>query len=404
VLFTVVIPTWNRPELALTALKSVLRQDLDDFNVVLSDNSNPESAERMQKAANALRDPRVRYVRLPEKVGMGEHWEFATSHADGDYVGVLTDRMAFKRDALSRLAAEIERLKPDVISYSSSALMERTPPFRLQRPPFSGRLETYESALALRLFSLSIPPWGVPTMLNSFVSKGLLAEMRAAYADVFSGAAPDCSFCMHTLDSVERFHYLDVPLMIAHGAMASNGNAVATGRANEASKHFVATIMSKGGLRFAPIPDVIVNHNVIVNEYCRVQAVQRSGRFTELTLARYCDRLDLELAAQGKDVESRERRRVDEFRRQHGLVHKSQPQMRSQLGRAVRSAPAKRLAQIASDWFGVNPANRPVGSFAGLEEALEYDEANPPQPNSRDSGFLRALDRIEAEAAGVRIS
>jgi glycosyltransferase involved in cell wall biosynthesis len=403
VFFTVVIPTRNRPELGLIALKSALRQDFDDFEVVVSDNSSPEAADRLRAMVAAIADPRVRYVRPPEELAMGEHWEFAVAQARGEFVGVLTDRMAFKKDALARLALEIKTHRPQVISYSSSALMRDAPPFKLQRPAFSGRLETYESAVALKLFSLSILPWGIPAMLNTFVSRALLDEMRSVYPDIYAGAAPDLSFCMHTLDHVARFHYLDVPVMIAHGGGVSNGRAVALGRANEASSDFAATIQSRGGLMFAPIPDVLANHNVIINEYCRVKAVQRSGRFLELDLRRYCDRLDLELEAQGKRPDSADRLRVEAFRKEHGLA-KGTPPVASRLKRAVRSAPAKRIALAASDLLGVNPTNRPIGSFSGIEDALAFDEAHPPQPNSRDSGFLRALDRVEAEAAGIKIA
>ena len=207
---------------------------------------------------------------------------------------------------------------------------------------------------------------------------------------------------MHTLDSVEQYHYLDVPLMIAYGIKWSNGHAVGTGRANVASREFVGNLMSKGGLTFAPIPDVMANHNVIINEYCRLKAVQRSGRFVDLDLARYCYRLDLELAEQGKDLQHPDRRRVEAFRLQHGLPRIA-PSITAQLGLAVRSGPAKRIAQTASDRLGVNPTNRPIGRFGSVLEALSYEEDHPPRPNSSASGFLRGSDRAEAKAAGVTV-
>ena len=401
-LFTIVIPTRNRPELAEFALRSSLRQDFDDFDVLLSDNSSPEHADRVRQIVDSIGDRRVRYIRPPSEMSMGEHWEWAIPQADGDYIGVLTDRMAFKKDGLSRLAAEIRSHTIDVITYTSSGVREAAAPFRLQRPPFTGRLEVIESRLATRLLALSIPPWGVPTMVNNFVSRTLLHQMLSVYADVFTGAAPDQSFCMHTLDSVEQYHYLDVPLMIAYGIKWSNGHAVGTGRANVASREFVGNLMSKGGLTFAPIPDVMANHNVIINEYCRLKAVQRSGRFVDLDLARYCYRLDLELAEQGKDLQHPDRRRVEAFRLQHGLPRIA-PSITAQLGLAVRSGPAKRIAQTASDRLGVNPTNRPIGRFGSVLEALSYEEDHPPRPNSSASGFLRGSDRAEAKAAGVTV-
>src|SRR5712691_2899674 len=174
------------------ALKSALRQDFDDFNVLLSDNSSPQHSNQVRQIVESLGDPRVRYIRPPSEMNMGDHWEFAIPQADGDYIGVLTDRMIFRKDALSLLASAMNRSQGlSVITFTSSGVREAAPPFRLQRPPFNGRLEVIDSGLATQLLALSIPPWGVPTMVNNFVSRDLLHEMLAAYADVFAGAAPD---------------------------------------------------------------------------------------------------------------------------------------------------------------------------------------------------------------------
>ena len=43
--FTVVIPTRNRPNLVLTAVQSVLEQDCRDFELIVSDNSDPDRTE-----------------------------------------------------------------------------------------------------------------------------------------------------------------------------------------------------------------------------------------------------------------------------------------------------------------------------------------------------------------------
>jgi glycosyltransferase involved in cell wall biosynthesis len=96
-LFSIVIPTRNRPELAAIAIKSVLRQDFQDFEVVVSDNSSPEDEPELEKVVAKTADSRVRYVRPPAELTMGEHWEFALGHARGEYVGYLTDRMVFTR-------------------------------------------------------------------------------------------------------------------------------------------------------------------------------------------------------------------------------------------------------------------------------------------------------------------
>ena len=131
--FTIVIPTRNRPDLAAIAIKSVVRQDFDDFEIVVSDNSSPPQADALKDAVRELRDNRVWYVRPPGELDMGDHWEFALQHARGEYVGYLTDRMAFRKDALSRLQEQITATGAPVISYSSTGILELESPYRLQR-------------------------------------------------------------------------------------------------------------------------------------------------------------------------------------------------------------------------------------------------------------------------------
>lgn len=382
--------------MAAIAIRSALRQDFTDLEVVVSDNSGPELAAKLEATVRELADPRVRYVRPPGELAMGEHWDFALGEARGDYVGFLTDRMAFKRNALTLLRSEIKTYRANVISYSSSGILEVAPPYRLQRPPFTGRTETYESAWVVTLLSQSVAPWGAPCMLNSFASRELLAEMRTVYGAIMASVAPDLAFCMHVLDQVDRFSYLDAPLMISHGHASSNGAGFGTGRLNESARDFAAMLQRQGGLPFAPIPEIINNHNIRAHEYGRMRAAQRSGRFVELDLSAYCHELAAELDLQGERAQPEDWRRLDEYMQAHGISRTKTVPHQSRLKQAAHP-----VLQAANDWLGINPLNRAVGKFASVDDALAYDEAHPAAANSRSSGFLRSRDRAKLVAAGI---
>ncbi len=396
VLFSIVIPTRNRPEMAAIAIRSALRQDFEDLEVVVSDNSTSNLADKLEATVVELVDDRVRYVRPPTELKMGEHWDFALHEARGEYVGYLTDRMAFKRNALTQLSQEIATDKPYVISYSSSGILEVAPPYRLQRPPFTGHTESYESSWVVRLLSQSVAPWGAPCMLNSFASRALLIQMESAYGAVMASVAPDLAFCMHVLDHVEHFSYLDLPLMVSHGHASSNGAGFGTGRLNESARDFAAMIQRQGGLPYAPIPEIINNHNIRTHEYCRMRASQRSGRFLELDLSAYCHEMAAELTLQGERVQSDDWRRLDAFMQAHGITRNKVVPHQSLLKQAAHP-----ILQAANDWLGINPLNRAVGKFASVDDALAYDETHPAHPNSRLSGFLRARERAKLAAAGI---
>jgi glycosyltransferase involved in cell wall biosynthesis len=100
-LFSVVIPTYNRAELVQGAVRSVLAQTFEDFEVLVSDNC---SVDDTRAVVESFDDPRVRYVRTPSHGVIGQSWEFARSHARGTLVMMLSDDDALVRNALERFA------------------------------------------------------------------------------------------------------------------------------------------------------------------------------------------------------------------------------------------------------------------------------------------------------------
>lgn len=104
--FSIVIPTFNRSDLFPYAVKSILRQTFQDFEIIVSDNcSEDDTAE----VAKQFADPRVRYVRTPRHFVIADAWEFARRHATGRLIMMLSDDDALLRGALERFHGESER-------------------------------------------------------------------------------------------------------------------------------------------------------------------------------------------------------------------------------------------------------------------------------------------------------
>jgi hypothetical protein len=92
--FTIVIPTMNRPQLLKSAIKSVLLQTFDDYELIVSDNSNEKRCfkQNEETIAEWHADHRFKYIKPMKWMNMPDHWEFATNQASGNYVVILTDR------------------------------------------------------------------------------------------------------------------------------------------------------------------------------------------------------------------------------------------------------------------------------------------------------------------------
>ena len=134
--FTVIIPTRNRPEDLHTALASVFRQSIDDFDVVVIDDGS--DAPHQDVIASQVRcfGERVSLLRLPQVPrGHGPAYarNYGVAHATGDYVCFLDDDDVWTDpDFLARVAdVAIRAPRPldlhltDQVAYRAGERLER---------------------------------------------------------------------------------------------------------------------------------------------------------------------------------------------------------------------------------------------------------------------------------------
>jgi glycosyltransferase involved in cell wall biosynthesis len=88
------LPVFNGENFLEAAIRSVLAQTLDDFELIVCDNA---STDRTAEIGNdyAARDSRIRYFRNPRNLGAAPNYNLAFSHARGRYFRWLAhdDRM-----------------------------------------------------------------------------------------------------------------------------------------------------------------------------------------------------------------------------------------------------------------------------------------------------------------------
>ncbi len=138
-LFSIVIPTFNRSSLFPLAVRSLLAQTFEDFEVIVSDNSSDDDTPAVVRQ---FKDPRVKYARTPKHFVIADSWEFARRQATGRLVIALSDDDALVDTALERFAAEASRHDADFLF--SAVARYRSPSFpgseknTVECPPFTG--------------------------------------------------------------------------------------------------------------------------------------------------------------------------------------------------------------------------------------------------------------------------
>ena len=83
-LITIGIPVYNGEKTLVEALDSILRQTIDDFEVIISDNASTDGTAEICRR-HAMNDPRIRYIRHEFNMGAYSNFKFTLDQARGKY-------------------------------------------------------------------------------------------------------------------------------------------------------------------------------------------------------------------------------------------------------------------------------------------------------------------------------
>tara|TARA_R110002110_G_scaffold376568_2_gene586607 strand:- start:115981 stop:117153 length:1173 start_codon:yes stop_codon:yes gene_type:complete len=160
---SILIATYRRCGLLQRAIDSVLKQDFDDFELVIVDDCSPDATPEIVEA-NAALDSRIRYIRLPENVGskLGDREifrRFVAEWAQGEFfIYLCDDDYWVPRDLLSRSVA-VMREHPSVVQVMGAQVQIYPDP--IQKIPVMPEYWHYE--------------W-VPGINNALLMKGIFPE------------------------------------------------------------------------------------------------------------------------------------------------------------------------------------------------------------------------------------
>lgn len=381
---SIVIPTRNRPELLRNAVESVLDQGVSDLEVIVSDNSEDIYAEQNKLVLASYLDSEINYVRPPSTLAMVSHWEWAINHASGSYVGILTDRMVFKKGAIRRICEILRTLQPNLLTYGHDSLFGEQPPFQYMQRKCSGALRTLTRESVVEdcqrgSVSRLWPLW--PRMMNSVCETTVLADLRKNYGSVFTGVAPDYSFCFRAMDWLGECQTLDMSLLITTAEYASNGKHFTETSVSDAKRDFVSlaeagvspevkTVLVHSTIPWtAPVP-----YNIELLEYQIARKYQVSGMLGPIDIASFYRASFLTLLAwrvHGREVTAG-MQALEALRSRHQLT---KPTITNQARTVGKQGLARHLAR-----FGLLRKSRMLRGFSTINDVREYDIDPAPNP------------------------
>lgn len=214
-----IIVTTTRPRLLPFSMRTALAQTFRDYEIVVSDNSK----DGCRDLVTSIAGDRVRYVRPEKPLGVVDHWEFAYSHAQGDWHLQLCDDDALAPNTLAILDRNIredDELDAICWSYGSYRGAEHwDTPGRLRISEFSGRATDYEpDDLLAKMFDDGTGLFHskpiVPFFPRSACRKTVLDQVRQRQGILFQKLCPMTSGAAAVLAVARKSRHIDVPLTI----------------------------------------------------------------------------------------------------------------------------------------------------------------------------------------------
>lgn len=114
---TVCLPTFNKARYLPAAIGSVLAQDFRNYELLIADDA---SIDQTSESVLEFQDPRIKYVRNPQNIGLVRNWNHSLEMARGDYAIIFHDDDVML-PGLLRAEVEVFESNPEVVLVHAAA-------------------------------------------------------------------------------------------------------------------------------------------------------------------------------------------------------------------------------------------------------------------------------------------
>jgi hypothetical protein len=220
-LFTIIVPTVNRPETLVHTLRTLVDLGGDDYEIVVTDDAgHPENRSVVESFG---RPDLIRYIRHETRQGMRGNYEFSVGVAQGQYVTILGDddgfvvnALVYAREALAASRAEVLFWWPHMYWWPTALIEHKRWMLYVMRPaknvrtvdPFSYVEALYQPGVHHWLFER------LPSIYNGFVSRTLLQRLKERTGSYFLDEVPDVYSGIANGVMAESAAFIEWPLSI----------------------------------------------------------------------------------------------------------------------------------------------------------------------------------------------
>jgi Glycosyl transferase family 2 len=236
--FTVIIPTCARSDTLKWALKSCVNQDYENLEIIVSDNFSQDQTAEVVKA---YQDPRIKYINPGRRLGMSSHWEFALSHASGDYVNFIGDDDAMLPRAFDRLNEIINNLNCQALCWIKDDFVyfwPRTKNANLLSVSLWGKpdiVEINSQTVLDRVQAFQAGYNTLPMIYSGVISRSVIEKIKSYTGTFFTATTPDIYSGTIVASELASFHRSGTPYSMTGCSSHSTGASVLGGEKSDPS-------------------------------------------------------------------------------------------------------------------------------------------------------------------------
>ena len=245
-LFNVIIPTRERADTLIHTLRTVVSQDYENLNIIVSDNY---SQDNTKEVVTSFVDKRIKYINTGRRLSMAHNWEFALDHIEDGFVFFLGDDDGLLPDAVKKANQLLTENSADALAWKKARYM--WPNFINQNiqnvfwMSLRQGIEVRNSKQMLdKICNLYSDLDGqtyqlLPGLYNSFVSISAINKARSRAGNFFCSQCPDVYSAIALTSSISTYIYSYNSLSINGASSHSTGSSYMADSRNATTKKFL---------------------------------------------------------------------------------------------------------------------------------------------------------------------
>lgn len=275
--FSILLPTKNRPQYLRETILSVLLQEFNSYELIISDNFN--SIETQNVISEFITHPNIKYFSTQQELSMPDNWENALDKASGRYIMVLPDRKLLYKNALQTIFNKIKKYnEPDSCSWVVRVFDDLNqhmgwfpPNVKTNKIRLIKSDDLINNFISHSYLSPNSKDFFLPKSLNGCFKKELADRVKQITGHFFNNkytTTPDYSSAFIQLALSKYVLHINDNIYLSQGEKTSNGRY----SGNIDCMPYLSTLTCNDYYKYVPIKAPYI-YNLLVNDFLVIKHV-----------------------------------------------------------------------------------------------------------------------------------